>query len=231
MLNLSPRLKMAADMVRDGVVVADIGTDHAYLPAYLLKQKRVRDAIAADLREMPLKNAHKTLIALGFEDKIPLVISDGLDSLSPDCADDIVIAGMGGTLISEIISRCDWIRNPEKRLIIQPMSHAEDVRRFFAQSGFEIIKEDATVDSGRIYIAINAVFSGKILTDYPPSFDYIGKLCECSNSYANEHLKSQAKRLKTRADSLTGVDKSSCEAKLLYTIVSDIERCVENDNS
>ncbi|MEG0979178.1 MAG: class I SAM-dependent methyltransferase [Oscillospiraceae bacterium] len=230
-MSLRPRLKMTADMVREGVVVADIGTDHAYLPAYLLLNHKVVGAVAADLREMPLKNAKETLMTYGLIDKIPLVLSNGLDNLDADCADDIVIAGMGGIIIAEILGRCPWIFDSNKRLIIQPMSHAEDVRRFFVQNGFEIIKEDASFDSGRTYIALNAVFTGKDYSTLPPSFEYIGKLCDCNNIHATEYLKRQARRLKIRADSLANIDGISCEVKLLYTIISDIERCVENDNS
>jgi len=231
MLSLGPRLKMAADMVRDGVVVADIGTDHAYLPAYLLLKGKVSGAIAADLRENPLENARSTLVTYGLVDKIPLILSNGLDDLKPNSADDIVIAGMGGTLIVEILQRCDWIFDNSKRLIIQPMSHSEDVRKFFIQKGFEILKEDATIESDRTYIAINAVYTGKIFSEYPESFAYIGKLCECENPVAKEVLKKQATRLKKRADSLKSIEKESCEVEQLYTIISDIERCVENGNS
>lgn len=231
MLNLSPRLKMAADMVRDGVIVADIGTDHAYLPAYLMANGKVKGAIAADLRKMPLENARETLVSYNLEDKIPLVLSNGLDSLAENCADDIVIAGMGGILITEILSRCNWIFSNDKRLVVQPMSHAEDVRRFFILNGFEILRENATVDSGRTYICINAVYTGKDYCHLPPSFEYIGKLCDCNSIYATEYLKKQAIRLKKRADSLSKIDKNDCEAEQLYSIVSDIERCVENGNS
>lgn len=231
MLNLSPRLKMAADMVREGVVVADIGTDHAYLPAYLLLNKKVSGAIAADLREMPLLNAKETLKTYGLEGKIPLVLSNGLDDLEPNCADDIVIAGMGGILITEILERCKWIFDSTIRIVVQPMSHAEDVRRFFISNGFEILREDATVDSSRTYVAINAVYTGKDYSNLPPSFAYIGKLCESDSIYAKDYLQKQSQRLKMRADALTQIDKNDREAELLYSIISDIERCVENGNS
>ncbi|NCC86705.1 MAG: SAM-dependent methyltransferase [Clostridia bacterium] len=231
MLSLRPRLKMAADMVRDGVVVADIGTDHAYLPAYLLLNNKISGAIAADLRKKPLENAHATLVTYDLDAKIPLILSNGLDNLKPDSADDIVIAGMGGTLIVEILQRCDWIFDNSKRLVIQPMSHAEDVRKFFMQNGFEILKEDVTIDSGRIYIAINAVFANKDYSEYPESFAYIGKLCESKNPAAKEFLKKHASRLKKRADSLKSIGREDCEVERLYTINLDIERCVENGNS
>ncbi len=231
MLNLRPRLKMAADMVREDVIVADIGTDHAYLPSYLLLSGKVSGAIAADLRQKPLKSAYATLSNYGLADQIPLILSDGLDNLTENSADDIVIAGMGGTLITDILQRCNWICDKEKRLIIQPMSRAEEVRTFFMQNGFEILKEDAVMDYGRLYIAINAVFSGKYYTDYADSYAYIGELCKCKNLYANEYLKKQASRLKKRADALNDIDNDNCKAQQLYAIILDIERCVNDGNS
>lgn len=229
-LNLSPRLKMVANMVRQDAVVADIGTDHGYLPAYLMLSKKVSGAIAADLRKKPLDSACATLKSYGLEKSVPLILSNGLENIKENSADDIVIAGMGGTLIVEILKNCDWIYNENKRLIIQPMSRAEEVRQFFMQSGFEILKEDATFDSGRIYIAINAVFSNKSYDDFPISYAYTGKLCECQNAFTKEYLQKQATRLKKRADALYKINKNDRKANELYTIIADIERCVKDDN-
>jgi tRNA (adenine22-N1)-methyltransferase len=230
-LNLSPRLKMVADMVRRDVIVADIGTDHGYLPAYLMLSKKVSGAIAADLRKKPLESARETLVSYGLVESVPLVLSNGLENIKKDSADDIVIAGMGGTLIVEILKNCDWICNANKRLIIQPMSRAEEVRQFFMQNGFEILAENATIDSDRLYIAINAVYSGKSYSNLPISYAYIGKLCECQNTYAKEYLQNQIARLKKRADALYKINNDDCKAQELYTIISDIERCVKDDNS
>ena len=117
-------------MVRKGVVAADIGTDHAYLPSYLVLNGICPRAIACDLRRGPLENAAETLERMGAADRITLRLSDGLDELSAGEADDIIMAGMGGTLISRLLERTDWIKNKNIRLILQPMSHAEDVRLF-----------------------------------------------------------------------------------------------------
>ena len=118
MIRLKPRLQTAADMVRIGSRVADIGTDHAYLPASLILSGKIPSAVAADLRKGPLENAEETVRNNHIEDRVQLRLSDGLKCVSPDEADDIVIAGMGGILISEILTAAEWVRNPRYKLIL-----------------------------------------------------------------------------------------------------------------
>ncbi|MBR0394184.1 MAG: SAM-dependent methyltransferase, partial [Alistipes sp.] len=112
-IKLDSRLSAVAELVREGKTVADIGTDHAYLLAYLLQQGKIKNGIAADLRKGPLENARKTLIESGELDKVRLVLSNGLDELSEGDCEDIVIAGMGGILIKEILERTPWVYNED----------------------------------------------------------------------------------------------------------------------
>ena len=109
--NLSNRLKAAASLVRGGGILADIGTDHGYVPVYLVKNGIVKSAIAADINKMPLENAAKAVRESGLCDKIQLRLSDGLKNLKEGEADEFFIAGMGGTLISEILSSSIWVKN------------------------------------------------------------------------------------------------------------------------
>lgn len=228
MIKLRPRLQMVADMVRTNVTLADIGTDHAYLPAYLIQSGKVHKAYACDLREHPLENAKQTLVRYNLEDKVCLQISDGLDAFKTQCAEDIVLAGMGGLLIVDILSRCDWLKSTIINLVLQPMAHVEDVRKYLVNNGFEIIRENATIDSGKLYVAINAYYTNNTYKDYPESFYYIGKLGECKSKYAKEYLMSQKSRLQRRADAIKNIDE--CEAEKLYSIIEDIERCYDNGN-
>ncbi|MBQ7548250.1 MAG: SAM-dependent methyltransferase, partial [Clostridia bacterium] len=143
MPKLKPRLRMAAELVRDGVRIADIGTDHAYLPAALILEGRITGAVAADLRKGPLENAAQTVRANGLTDRISLRLSDGLANVSAGEADDIVIAGMGGILIAEILGACPFLKDGSKRYILQPQSHSEELRAFLWSSGFRIFGESA----------------------------------------------------------------------------------------
>ena len=103
MREIDDRLRTAAEFVRKGVTAADIGTDHAYLPAYLIMNDIASRVIACDLRSGPLENAKGNISKNGFDQQIKTVLSERIEKISPDEADDIVIAGMGGELIIRII--------------------------------------------------------------------------------------------------------------------------------
>ena len=154
MIKLDKRLSAVARLVREGSAVADIGSDHALLPVYL-RQNGWTDIIASDINSGPLDFARKTLQKYGAED-IKLVLSDGFENIPP--RDDVIIAGMGGEQILEIIQqrKCG-----KTRYILQPMTKHEVLRSGLYQSGFEIISEKAVRDGNKIYIIIHAEFTGK----------------------------------------------------------------------
>ncbi|MBQ9938574.1 MAG: SAM-dependent methyltransferase, partial [Oscillospiraceae bacterium] len=110
MIHLDERLETAASFVRNGSVVADIGTDHGYLICSLAERGTIPRGYACDINEQPLAKAAETVEETGLGDKISLVLCDGLRGLDPNCADDIIIAGMGGELICSILSAADWVR-------------------------------------------------------------------------------------------------------------------------
>lgn len=186
-------------MVRRGNTVADIGTDHAYLPAYLVLNGISPKALACDVRKGPLDNAKKTVEQYGIGDKITLRLSDGFDEIEPHEAEDYVMCGMGGTLMEELVSRTEWLKDPSKRIIVQPQSHAEDIRRYFVENGFEILFEDACIDSGKIYCAMAAEYTGEI-TEKDISYIYTGKLPECNKNEAKLYLENILSRLRTKLD-------------------------------
>lgn len=217
-MSLRPRLKMVADMVRCGSLIADIGTDHGYLPAWLTKSGKCPGGIAADLRKSPLENAKETLHIYGVEDKVKLRLSDGLDSVLPHECDDIVFAGMGGTLIVELLSRTPWVKDKNKRIIAQPMTHSEDVREFFITNGFLIIEEDACYDDGRDYIAICAEYTGDIIQK-DGLYYYIGCHPVEGNASSLNYAKKQIFRVRKRAESLKEAGINSPEAEKLFSIL------------
>ena len=221
-MNLRPRLKMAADMVRSGSRFADIGTDHAYLPAWLILNGICNSGIASDLRKSPLENAAQTLRVYNIEEKISLRLSDGLDCISGDECDDIVFAGMGGTLIKEILERTNWIKDKSKRLIIQPMSHSEDVRIYLCENGFEIIKESACVDDGRDYICFCAEYIG---SDCKKSglYYFTGVHPIPGNDASKRYYDRQIKWLNTRCSSLDNAGIHSEEYYYLKNILHEYE--------
>lgn len=161
MINLTPRLKLTASLVREGKRLADIGTDHAYLPVYLVLSGKNPSALAVDVRQGPLENARQTVRQYGLESKIETRLSDGFDMLYYTEAEDFVLSGMGGTLMAELVSRTDWLKNKDIHLVFQPQSHAQDIRKYLCENGFEIGTELIVNEGERIYIAFDAFFTGK----------------------------------------------------------------------
>ncbi len=217
-MSLRPRLKMVADMVRRGSLIADIGTDHGYLPAWLVKSGKCPGGIAADLRKSPLENARETLRIYDVESKVKLRLSDGLDSVLADECDDIVFAGMGGTLIVELLERTPWVKNNKKRLILQPMTHSEDVRKFLCENGFSILFENACKDDGRDYIAICAEYTGDVISK-DGLYYYIGNHPFENNEASLNYSKKQMFRVKKRAESLQNANIQSDELTYLSKIL------------
>ena len=151
---LTPRLEMILRNVKTDNI-ADIGTDHAFIPIALAQEgKRV---IATDANIGPLKSAEKNVKKYGLE--ISLRLGNGLEPLAKGESDEIIMAGMGGELIKTIISD-DFEKARASRLILQPMNSQAELRRFLSESGFEIIAEDLAKEDRKIYNLIVAV-SGK----------------------------------------------------------------------
>ncbi|MCR4925149.1 MAG: class I SAM-dependent methyltransferase [Clostridiales bacterium] len=197
---LSPRLQMVADMVEAGSVLVDVGTDHAYLPANLILNSTIEKAFAVDVRKGPLENAGKTAREYGIKDKITLVLSDGLKNVDEGVY-NIVLAGMGGTLIVNILSAVSWIKQKGTRLILQPQSHTYDVRKFLDENGFEIVRENASFDDGHCYISLLAEFTGdsKKQSD---EYYYIGELCNTKNDASVNFIKKEYNHLNRRYNGL-----------------------------
>ena len=196
-INLTERLLAAASLIRGGGIVADIGTDHAYLPVYLIQTGKIHKAIAADIGKMPLENAAKSVEFYGLTDKIELRLSDGLGSFAPDDAAEFVFAGMGGTLIAEKLKETPWIKNGKYHFVFQPQSRAEDLREFLFLNGFSVNEEKAVHEGRRVYIAFDASYTGEI-ADYSKSDCFIGKLPKTEDAFL--HIKSQIARLQKRYD-------------------------------
>lgn len=155
------RLSLCADMVREGSRLADIGTDHGYLPIALCISGRIPCALACDINPLPLRSARDNIEKYDLPDRIQTRLSDGLKEVRADEVDDVVIAGMGGELIRDILSAAPWIRDGEKHLVLQPMTHHEDLVKWLYERGFEIEAQKAAFDEGKYYTVISAHFSGE----------------------------------------------------------------------
>lgn len=157
-MKLDSRLMAIANLVRKDRVFADIGTDHAYLPVYLVENGITSKAIAADLRVGPLENAKDAVVSYGFTEQIELRLSDGLDNFKENEVEEIAVAGMGGLLISQFIERTGWLKNENIHLILQPMTHVEELRKTLFDNGFIIDKEVVAEDGDKLYIILSAYY-------------------------------------------------------------------------
>lgn len=148
---LTPRLQAVADLVPANASMADIGTDHAYLPVHLLLEKRVIRAIAADLRQGPLDRARLTAKEYDCLENIAFRLCDGLSGIGPEEADTIVIAGMGGETIAAILDAAPWTRDGTYTFILQPMSAQNDLRRWLWHNGYGIQQERIVREGEKLY--------------------------------------------------------------------------------
>jgi tRNA (adenine22-N1)-methyltransferase len=143
-------------MVTPGSRLADIGTDHAYLPIWLVAEGRCPAAIAADLRQGPLLAAQAHVCEAGLGGVICLRLSDGLKEIAPGEADTITITGMGGPLICRILADGRAVARSAKELILSPQSDVPEVRRFLLGHGFFITDETMVREDGKYYVIIKA---------------------------------------------------------------------------
>ena len=164
---LSARLAAAAAFVRPGARLIDVGTDHAYLPVFLASQGKVSEALASDIAAGPVLRAEKHIKEYGQEEKVRTLRTPGLRGTADFCPTDIVIAGMGGELISSILADEPAVKNRGLRLILQPMTKQSVLRAFLAGNGFEIEDETLVCEDGRVYQVICASFSGEAYTLTP----------------------------------------------------------------
>ncbi len=149
---LSLRLRAVYALLEGGETFADIGTDHAYLPARLVLDGKYRRAVASDVAPGPLENARRTVDALGLADRIELRLAPGLAGLRAGEADAAAIAGMGGELIAAILEEGPV----PPHLVLQPMTREEKLRRFLLESGFRVEEEKLVREGKRIYTVMKA---------------------------------------------------------------------------
>lgn len=152
-ITLTPRLQAVAQMVPRGCRFADIGTDHAYLPVWLLQNQVITSAIAGDLRRGPLEHAQATARRFSCMERISFRLSDGLNALHPHEANCIAIAGMGGEAIRSILSAAPWTKEGV-RLILQPQTNIPELRVWLSDSGYCIHQEQCIREEDRWYTVL-----------------------------------------------------------------------------
>lgn len=198
LFNLDSRLMMCASFVQQGARLADIGTDHAYLPVWLIKNKVVSYAIASDVNQGPLNSGKITANKYNC-DNIDFRLGSGIETLSKqDNIDHIVIAGMGGELICHLISANKDVINENVKFILQPMTKSEVLIKYLYNNGFEITKQKCVISGNKCYTVLLVSFTGKA-SDISDYFCYIGKLDltdETSKLFIKNHINNLQNKVK-----------------------------------
>ncbi len=187
--SIGARLLCVAEAIPPCETLVDCGCDHGYVSIYAARHGKAEKITASDINRGPLENAGREIFAAGLSGKIKTVLTDGLDGIEPhDC---VVIAGMGGEMIADIISRAPWTKD-ECTLVLQPMTRAEVLREYLYREGFEIRSEKIVSEGRHIYCVIVTRHTGK--TDYLPYEKYISRAA-LSDSQAREYAEKVLSRL------------------------------------
>lgn len=156
-MELSNRLQAVADLLSDGLVVADIGTDHGYIPIYLVESGKSPRAFAMDINGGPLARARENINSHQLSKEIEVRQSDGVKALQTGECEAVVVAGMGGALAVKIMTEGVAIFRSLKEFILQPQSELEKVRLFLYENGYDIIEEDMVLEDGKYYPMMKVV--------------------------------------------------------------------------
>lgn len=188
MINLDNRLKSIYDAVRSNKKVIDVGCDHGYLAAKLLLDKKSPFCVCTDINIKCLEKARHLAAEHGLLEKMQFFLTDGLKEIDENLCEDIVIAGMGSDLITNIVDRCSWLKQKnDKHLILQPMLKPWVLREYLCQNGFKITRESLTCAHDFFYITIEAKFSGEKIS-VSPIDKYIGLLFENPNQETKKYF-------------------------------------------
>lgn len=227
---MNQRLETICRLIRPGIGLIDVGTDHGYLPEKLALEAYPGRLFASDIRRAPLECAKRTAERSGVSDKISFLLCDGLELCPPEQVDTIVVAGMGGDAICGILDRAEWCWTPAYRLLLQPMSKQEVLRYFLVNNGFSIDREVLVRDAGEIYQILDARFCG----ENSPLSDaelYIGKQGSADRELHGELLEKLAARFERRREGIRRASESSAaEESFTKAILREIDAIRRGSN-
>ena len=223
-MELKGRLKLIADKIPQCNIIADIGTDHAYIPIYAIQNGLCKKALATDIRKGPVEIAKRNIGQYGLQEYIEARLGNGLGSIMENEADVIVITGMGGTLIEEILFNGLEKARQAKLLILQPMNAGEVVRKWLYENGFEINNEALTQEGNKIYNVICSSWSGQC-SRYDDYYYFVGyMLLNGSDPLLKNYLQKKLKQLEIKID---GVGKTENKPENIQKIIEMKDRLLK----
>ncbi|MBQ6815700.1 MAG: SAM-dependent methyltransferase [Clostridia bacterium] len=227
MFNLSKRLLKIAELVPKNSRVADIGTDHGYLPIYLIKNGVATSVLACDINQKPLNNAKKNIQrsnVLGIQTRL----CGGLSGITADEVETIIIAGIGGEVIAGILENCSWVKNKKYTLLLNPTTSPEKLRDFLYSTGFSTDLETAVCENGKCYTIIKTKFTGEFCA--PQEYKlYIGEL-KPDSPHNVLYIKKQLSRLQKLNQSIKNIPLKQPEFLKTQTCINQIKKQLEAQN-
>lgn len=196
---LSKRLETVAGMVTKGNTVADIGTDHGYVPIYLIENNISPLAYAMDINEGPIEIAKANVESAGLSEQIKVIQSDGMEKLSSGMADTVIIAGMGGELIIDILTK-SAVNDSVKEFILSPHKRVDLVRKFIIDNGWHISEEKMLIDAGKFYTVMKAEKGSEITPYTEEEYLYGRLLLNEKNEILKEYLTREYNKFKKVTD-------------------------------
>ncbi len=211
MQNLSVRLSTIASLIPEGAKVCDVGTDHAFLPLALKKSGRALCVIATDINEKPLEKARENIKKANI-DGISLRLCDGTQGVERDEADTFIVAGIGGEVISGILSRgIEKINSDDITLVLQPTTSPEFLRKFLYDNGFVIEEEIPVEENGKLYSVMKCRYSGE--KQIKENYFYFSGLVNPQNPTGKKYIDKQTNRAFKCMKALENIPEKSAEYK------------------
>ena len=201
--------------------MADIGTDHGFLPVALWEQGVCPKVILADVNQGPLDKAKSNAAESHPDANFDYRLGDGLQVIQPGEVDVIVIAGMGGILISEILTAAPWVKNEKYKLILQPQSHDEVLRAWLWDNGFEICEEASCFDDGKSYICMSAIYTG-LSTAHSEAEALLGGFAGKNDEASKAFVERKLRRVRVRLEALESSDAANTEIAVLKKIIDEV---------
>ena len=231
-MKLSKRLQKIADLVGEDSIVCDIGTDHGYIPVYLIKNNISKKVIGTDISKGSLDKIIELVQKEALEDRIECRLGDGLDILEEKEVDSLIIAGMGGILISEILEEGREVTEHIENFILQPMVGSKELRRYLVYNGYKIISEDLLFEEGKFYEIILAQ-RGKQKIDKDIHYEISQLLIRDRHPLLREFLEYKINKVKKVMDEIKDIKTQGSKKKYkeLKSLLEEYEEVVEEIES
>lgn len=195
MVPISNRMKLIADMIPDNMSVADIGCDHGFISIYLVLNRNIPFCVALDINKGPLERAREHVLQYGLEDRIKTRLSDGARELKEGETEAAIIAGMGGRLITKILTDSENKFKSMKYFVLSPQSDIPYVREFLGKEGYEIHAEEMIFDEGKYYTVIGCRYTGLAVNYDQISLEYGPVLTAKKHPVLMDYLQNERQKI------------------------------------